>query len=148
MRDPIDLEIFSINQIGEVQILFSELLESLETVGKGKLTTRSISNSLVFDIRYLCMIDQSQATPSELQKMPKLRNWWVQNFTESEVILKLNFTNPLYVSTGEERDILRITFEQPSLFKSQLDGLTLEPEYTIEGKIPGQMVSEEEFKSK
>ena len=57
VRDPIDLEIFSINQIGEVQILFSELLESLETVGKGKLTTQSISNSVVFDIRYLCQID-------------------------------------------------------------------------------------------
>jgi len=80
--------------------------------------------------------------------LPSLKNWWVQNFTESDMIIKLNFTNPLFVSTGDERDILRITFEQPSLFKSQLDGLTLVPEYTIKGKIPGQMVSEEEFASK
>ena len=46
-------------------------------------------------------------------KIPDLNNWKVQNFTNEELIFKLNFTNPMYVSTMDENDLFSIEFLLP-----------------------------------
>ena len=45
--------------------------------------------------------------------------------------IKLNFTNPLYVSTFEDKDILDIYFLRSSIFTAKIDFSPLEENYTI-----------------
>ena len=55
VRDPINLDITSINQIGEVTIKFSEDLRSINDLPQLNLTM--ISNKLFFDVEYKSKIE-------------------------------------------------------------------------------------------
>ena len=61
-----------------------------------------------------------------------LLNYFIQNFSSSGMVLKLNLSNPVYVSTDFPMDYLKITFLKPGLFKSVLDGLQLQKNYVLE----------------
>jgi len=60
--------------------------------------------------------------------------------------MKLNFSHPLYVSSGSDRDVLKIKIKQPNLFRAKKDGLSPMPPLTLTGKIPLLMADEEEFR--
>ena len=82
----------------------------------------------------------------ESENKPVLLNYFIQNFSRSEMILKLNLSNPIFVSTAFPQDRLKITFLKPGLFKAVLDGLQLQRNYILEKiTIPTQMASEEEY---
>ena len=61
------------------------------------------------------------------------------------MMIKLDFSNPIMVSTGDQKDKLKIIFEFPSLFRSASDGRVLEDNFTISTDVPLQMQSEAEY---
>ena len=73
----------------------------------------------MFKVMYSTKVG-SDYTEEEAQKLkikvPKLQNWWVQNFTNDDIVFKLNFTEPMYVSTMDESDIFSVEFKVPQLF--------------------------------
>ena len=46
-------------------------------------------------------------------------------FDEKSIDIKLTFQNPLSVSIGKKRDIIRVTFVDPELFISKETGMSL-----------------------
>lgn len=60
--------------------------------------------------------------------------------------LKVNLTNPIMVSTGDEKDLLDIHFKNPKLFQSAYDNERfLKDDFTIYSEVPLQMPSEAEY---
>jgi len=57
--------------------------------------------------------------------IPQLIEWNFLNFTSDYIKIKLNFTNPLYISTFGEKDKFDITFLNASLFKASVDNFPL-----------------------
>ena len=91
------------------------------------------------------MFDVNFTTTFKSRQSPDVQSWIVKNFTATHIIIRLNFSNPIYVSTGENADILIIGFKMPSIFQS-LDGkITLRENYIIKTELPSMMESEEEF---
>ena len=62
---------------------------------------------------------------------PKLINFRAVNFTENLIVLSLNFSDPLYVSSSTKSDLLSIKFLANKLFLSKLDLVKLEASYEI-----------------
>jgi len=63
--------------------------------------------------------------------IPELKEWNFLDFTSEYIKIKLNFTNPLYISTFGEKDTLDIQFLNTSLFKASLDNYLLAQNYSI-----------------
>jgi hypothetical protein len=57
-----------------------------------------------------------QLTPTGENMSLKTFNWTVEAFNKTELVIKLNFTNPLEISSGYELDHLEISFVQPRFF--------------------------------
>jgi hypothetical protein len=55
---------------------------------------------------------------TDISQIPTLESYNIQNFTEKYLILKLNFTKPLYVSSFGLRDRLRVGVIANKLFIS------------------------------
>ena len=56
----------------------------------------------------------------------------ISQFTARSMTLKLNFSDPLSISTGREPDIFRAKIIQPNLFISKQSGKTVKKDTTIE----------------
>jgi hypothetical protein len=62
------------------------------------------------------------------------------------MVLKLNLSNSVFVSSDFPMDHIKVTFLKPGLFKSVLDGLQLQKHYVLEKiTVPTQVASEEEY---
>ena len=103
-------------QIGEVKIQFSEILRSIDELEGFNLTM--ISNDFVFGVDYKTFVDGFEVGH---EKVPKLLDWNIKHFEGQFITFKVNISNPVMVSTGDERDQLDITFKVPYLFKSATD---------------------------
>ena len=80
------------------------------------------------------------------QKFPELVKYKVLNFTSQLLVVKLEFKNPLYVSSYGSKDTLDVTFDANYLFSSVLDGFSLATNYTLERiEVPAQMASQEDY---
>ena len=53
----------------------------------------------ILNVTYFCRID-----PETVAQLPEMVDWYVLNFTEYQLILKMNITNMLYVSSGQLKD--------------------------------------------
>ena len=70
----------------------------------------------------------------------------IAEFTARSMILKLDFSDPLSISSGREPDIFRAKIIQPNLFISKQSGKTVKKDTTIEVEIPRQFPTVEERK--
>ena len=107
--------ISEITQNGEVIVQFSEELWSIDQQ-KG-LNLTMISNKVLFGVDFKTFIDDDDLLDGE-ENVPELLCWGITQFESKYMKFKLDLSNPLMVSTGEERDQLEIHFKFPSLFKS------------------------------
>mmetsp|Transcript_2427 Transcript_2427/g.3710 ORF Transcript_2427/g.3710 Transcript_2427/m.3710 type:complete len:159 (-) Transcript_2427:1666-2142(-) len=77
--------------------------------------------------------------------IPELEDWAILNFTSYSLVLKLNFSDPLYVSTFGVKDTLEIGFPTPLFFKAKVDEFPLVANYSLLTDVPQQAGSEEDF---
>ena len=64
------------------------------------------------------------------------------SFNLHGIDVKLTFEHPLSVSMGDSKDILQVTFPEPSLLISKETGLTVATGKTLRKEIPKQFPSE------
>lgn len=69
-------------------------------------------------------------------KVPVLYNWFVKSFTNYELVLQLNFTNKIYVSSTTKLDLFKIEFLFPQFFRAKKDGMPLFDYVTILDTVP------------
>ena len=84
----------------------------MEDLKKDAKNKRLLGESFL-DIRYANNINSNCITTS-----PVLKDWYISQFTRSGLLVKLEFTNPLYVSSGDEADQVQITVKNPYVFQS------------------------------
>ena len=134
------MNVTKFNQNGEMTIQFSEKLYSLEdfkeTLGDLDLETINIMKENIVMVKYKCDIfNQMNKRELEIEKgslvIPSLYDWKITSLTEYEMGLKLNFTNPLLVSSFEKKDLIDIKVRMAELFKAKSDGLLINRDYRI-----------------
>jgi hypothetical protein len=92
-RPPVFFNITEVSPTSEVTITFSEDLFSADEFEKIKL------NKTLFDDFRKAIIDVTYESTLSEEVRPELVDWVVLNFTNKELILGLNFTNILFVSS-------------------------------------------------
>ena len=76
-----------------------------------------------------------------------LEGYKVLNSTETQMIVHLNFSEPLYVSSFDGgADTIKIKIVENLLFQAQSDGTTLAQNYSLSNiKLPVQILSNEDL---
>jgi hypothetical protein len=54
--------------------------------------------------------------------IPKVLNYFIQNLTNEGMILKVNFSDPLYVSSSILKDVINLEFLNIKIFQAKLGG--------------------------
>jgi hypothetical protein len=62
-------------------------------------------------------IMKSEVDPNDLEYFLTLEQW-----NERDLWIRINFTEPLYVSKGKYNDAVLINFKTPQLFKTKVGG--------------------------
>ena len=114
----------SISTIGEVKLEFNQYLKPLSTFN---LTVQNISNSFFFDVAFKKNSEPPEDADGKRRlSEPPLKRWFVQNFTDTFMIIKLVFANPLQVtSNAMSPDQVSIAIKQPLIFQSKDSGMVL-----------------------
>ena len=107
-RDPIELEFYDFSQNGDLTLIFSEKMMPIEYFADQGITLANMG--LFLDISYQSMI------VAENQPKPRLLSFEAKNFTSYMLVLYMNFSDPLYVSSTSQRDILSIKILGNRLF--------------------------------
>jgi len=95
-RKPITMNVSSFGIEGEVVLSFSETLYSIEEQGDMNLTFLNEVRDRVLSIRYHSFASTIQK--EEEVVVPELLSWTILGFSSYDLELKLNFTEPLFVS--------------------------------------------------
>jgi len=106
------------------------------------LTSLNQIKEEVLNITYFCNVKPDIRKSQLEQKIPVIDDWEILEFTEYALVLKLNFTNKLYVSSAIEKDLLGIEVLESRIFISTKDFLTIEQNYTLSNyTLPAQAAS-------
>ena len=98
------------------------------------------------NLTYLCNVQPDESKTD--QKLPFVDSWEVTNFTNYNLILKVNFGNALYVSSAARKDEISLQILNSNFFLSYLDNEKLIDNYTLDAFIvPSQAKSEEDFQT-
>ena len=85
----------------------------------------------LISLSYTSRLDEDSGT------IPYVLNYSIQSFTNTELILKCNFSDPLFVSSNLLRDHIDLVFLENKIFQAKSDGYMLESNFTILGiEIP------------
>ena len=98
VRPPIYLNVTEFSQNGLLTLKSSE-----DLVPIGNLTQINLNISDYFILSYTCMGDSEDSL-----SIPTLFSYELLNSTATSIVFKLNFTDPLYVSSFGMRDRLSI----------------------------------------
>ena len=120
-RDPIELEFYDFTQNGELTLIFSENMMPIDYFADQGITLANMS--LFLDLSYQSM------SAADNQPKPRLLNFEAKNFTSYMLVLHLNFSDPLYVSSTTRRDTLSITILGNRLFLASSDLYQLAQNY-------------------
>lgn len=84
-------------------------------------------------LSYKCKQDPSLAD----KNTPRLESWSIKEFGPLRMTIKLNFTNPIYVSSFDGKDEMTMKFLATNLFMAASDGHFLADGYELsEIKVP------------
>ena len=67
----------------------------------------------------------------ESQTIPRVLDYKIWNFTDRELVIRVNFSDPLFVSSQGPKDQIDLVFLMSSLFQARSDGHLLRANYTI-----------------
>ena len=96
----------------------------------------NISSGFNFDINEFLNVTYTSSMKNENPNKPILRNWTISELSLTELILKLNFTNELYVSSEFVPDSIQIMMVSPYYFKSLNDNQHTDLNYTLSTSLP------------
>lgn len=65
------------------------------------------------DISYVSNIDANGGCSPLI---PVLEDWYINEFTNTKMVVALNFSNPIYVSSGDIKDELKVTVKNPYIY--------------------------------
>ena len=68
-------------------------------------------------------------------KLPFIDSWEVSNFTNYNLILKINFVNALYVSSAAQKDEISLHIVNSNFFLSFIDNERVVDNYTLDAFI-------------
>jgi len=147
--DPLNCNVTKISASGEVTITFDSLVRPLEFFRQeeyANLTMNETAFNLirkeVFNVTF-----ESQMYNQSSVNLPILQDWYFESLDEVMLRLRLNFTNPLYVSS-DQPDYLSIRFLNTSYLLRLNDSVSLASNYTIkDAKVPPQAASAKEIKA-
>ena len=105
----ITLTWLEMTQIGEATFSFSEELTPLDKLPV-PLNLSEVNNTAFLDLSYKNNVDATSA------KQPAMTSWQLTEFSSTQMKLKVDFENPLYVSTGDTADELSLRIVQPLIF--------------------------------
>jgi hypothetical protein len=94
------MEIKTISPNSEVVIKFSERLRPIADYNLNMSSDKPLN--FLLDLSYFSFLQDSNPSAPEVT----LVSWDLLNFTAEEILIKLNFSDPLYVSTGAKKDML------------------------------------------
>ena len=118
-----------------MKIYFSEKLKSLDELMQG--TKRSLKEDFL-EITYVSH-QEGNCTPLR----PALVDWYISKFTNYQLEVFLNFTNPLFVSSSEVQDEISVRVKNPYVFQSHLTNVTAKMNYTTTLYLPSMTSSED-----
>ena len=64
------------------------------------MTILNVMKGQIMELNYYCYVEEDEYTTKD--KLPQLNSWSIKNFTGYILVLNLNFSNPMYVSTSTE----------------------------------------------
>ena len=98
VRAPITMEVdfFTVN--GDLSFRFSENFHPLEFYQDWNLTSVNENIERLISIKYTSQIEFGEEDDLSTLKLPELIRYKVLNFTETHLVLKVEFKNPLFVS--------------------------------------------------
>ena len=75
-----------------------------------------------------------------------LLNYTFKEFTSKYAVLSLNFSNPLYVSIADKKDVITLQVVSHQIFMGKKNKNLIDANYTIEGiEVPTQLMPGEDF---
>jgi hypothetical protein len=130
---------------GQMEIRFSEKLLGLEfweTKGLNLTVLNGVKNKLM-KVNYYCLIEIDDKTTK-----PELVDWLILEFNSYRMVIKMNFSDPIYVSSSADlKDLIGIDILNYKLFIASKDMTVLAENYTVANStIPSQAKSEKDYK--
>ena len=84
----------------------------------------------IIDVSYYSFVEPDEFTPAS--KVPALKAWSFTNFTSHHLVLQLNFSNPLYVSSSTtDKDQVSLEIMNHKIFVAEIDRETVSENYTL-----------------
>ena len=105
---PVLLHIQDVYPNGLMQILFSEELKSLAELKSDNL--RLLKEDFL-DVKFKSNLDGGCSPLA-----PDLVDWYVTKFDNDKMELFLNISNPIYVSSSDVQDEIKVTVKNPFVF--------------------------------
>ena len=98
VRAPITMEVdyFTVN--GDLSLRFSEKFNALEFYEDWNLTSLNENIERLISLKYTSMIEIEEDDDLSTLKLPELVKYKVLSFTDTHLVLKIEFKYPLYVS--------------------------------------------------
>ena len=99
----------------------------------------------------MAKINQNSILLEVIQNDPSIQlgkfDWTITVFEEEKMLIKVDFENPLKVSSSTSgRDILLITILKPEFFRTESDDVPMLENFKTDGKIPPQFANDKATK--
>lgn len=150
LPEPISMRTKMISYDSYLNLTFSEnflLLDLIEITDKQNMSLQ-LFNELkdkILKLTYRPALSKNQSETVSKQ-FPALSNFTLVNFNQTGMSIKLEFENPLYVSSTGVQDSLDFQILIPTIFRNQRDTITIVDGFTIKGiPISQQFVSVQEL---
>mgnify|MGYP000925331417 CR=1 FL=1 len=127
--DPVTLRISEISPSGEMTIFFSEKLKSFEDLNNEFSNNRMLQENFI-DVKYNSNIDGCNPVSPELQ------DWYITSFDNDKMIIFLNMSNPVYVSSSEESCAIEVKIINQYMFQSIKTNVTIRENYKTSLEMP------------
>ena len=70
---------------------------------------------------------------------PELEEWFITSFENNKIEIFLNFTNPIYVSSSDEKDEIRVKVKEPFIFQSLENNIFIKTNSTSTFYLPSMI---------
>jgi hypothetical protein len=119
---PLRVYVDSISRDGLVKIQFNQdtIVPDFINQATNERSLSSLESINVNSIANFIFVVKSDIEPSDLQYFLTLEQW-----SERDMWIRINFTEPLYVSKGKYNDAVIIDFKTPQLIRTKVGGKTL-----------------------
>ena len=146
-RHQIYMNITDINANGEVTVGYSEKLQNL-TYWEEKDFNLTYINKIKHKLMNVTYYNMWEEGEFDETFKPEMIDWSITELKNFYMTLKLDLTNPLYISQGEIKDLVDVYMNLSLFWVATVDGVFMNDTYTLDNyTMPSQAKNEEEYKS-